>query len=171
MAGWSFALGPYAFNVVDVVIVSIAFLAAVVGAVRGFAMEFSSRAGFLVGFVIALVFARLGAALIIDTFGLAQLWSTLISFIVFFIVGYILMMIVGSLLDKTLDTMGLDWLDRLLGLVLGVIEVFVVVAFIIYLLELQKVADLSAYLDPSVITTKLIKPLTPRGIEFVKGLL
>lgn len=171
MAGWGFALGPYVFNVVDVVIVSIAFLAAVVGAVRGFAMEFSSRAGFLVGFVIALIFARLGASLVVETFDLPLLWATLISFTVFFIVGYIIMMIVGSLLDRTLEAMGLDWLDRLLGLVLGVIEVFVVVAFIIYLLELQKVIDVSSYLNPSVITSKLIKPLTPRGIDLVKGLL
>lgn len=171
MADWGVSLGPYVFNVVDVIIVSIAFLSAVVGAVRGFAMEFSSRAGFLVGFVVALVFARLGAALVVDTFGLPFLWATLIAFIVFFIIGYLLMMAVGSMLDKTLDTMGLDWLDRLLGLFLGVVEVFVVVAFIIYLLDLQKVIDLSAYLDPSVLTTKLLRPLTPKGIEIVKGLL
>ncbi|MDD3823794.1 MAG: CvpA family protein, partial [Sphaerochaetaceae bacterium] len=141
------------------------------GAVRGFALEFSSRAGFLVGFVIALVFSRLGANLVLDTFSLPLFWSTLIAFIVFFIIGYLLVMAVGSLLDRTLDAMGLEWLDRLLGLVLGVIEVFVVVAFIIYLLDLQKVIDLSAYMNPSVITTRLLRPLTPKGIELVKGLL
>jgi uncharacterized membrane protein required for colicin V production len=70
-----------------------------------------------------------------------------------------------------LDALGLDWLDRLLGLVLGVVEVFVVVAFLVYLLELQQVVDVSAYLDPSVLTTKLIKPLTPVGVDLVKGIL
>ncbi|PKL03062.1 MAG: colicin V production protein [Spirochaetae bacterium HGW-Spirochaetae-9] len=138
---------------------------------RGFAMEFSSRAGFLVGFVVALVFARLGASLVSDTFDLPILWSTLIAFIVFFIIGYVLMMMVGSLLDRTLDAMGLDWLDRLLGMVLGVVEVVVVVAFIVYLLELQNVVNLDAYLDPSVITSRFIRPLTPKGLELVKGLI
>lgn len=171
MAAWGLSLGPYVFNIVDVAIVAIAFFAAVAGAVRGFALEFSSRAGFLVGFVIALVFSRLGANLVLDTFSLPLFWSTLITFIVFFIIGYLLVMAVGSLLDRTLDAMGLEWLDRLLGLVLGVIEVFVVVAFIIYLLDLQKVIDLSAYMNPSVITTRLLRPLTPKGIELVKGLL
>ncbi|MDD3941674.1 MAG: CvpA family protein [Sphaerochaetaceae bacterium] len=171
MAAWGLSLGPYVFNIVDVAIVAIAFFAAVAGAVRGFALEFSSRAGFLVGFVIALVFSRLGANLVLDTFSLPLFWSTLIAFIVFFIIGYLLVMAVGSLLDRTLDAMGLEWLDRLLGLVLGVIEVFVVVAFIIYLLDLQKVIDLSAYMNPSVITTRLLRPLTPKGIELVKGLL
>ncbi len=171
MAAWGLSLGPYVFNIVDVAIVAIAFFAAVAGAVRGFALEFSSRAGFLVGFVIALVFSHLGANLVLDTFSLPLFWSTLIAFIVFFIIGYLLVMAVGSLLDRTLDAMGLEWLDRLLGLVLGVIEVFVVVAFIIYLLDLQKVIDLSAYMNPSVITTRLLRPLTPKGIELVKGLL
>lgn len=171
MAEWGFALGPYVFNVVDVVIVSIAFMAAVVGTVRGFALEFSSRAGFLVGFVIALVFSRLGSSLVVDTFDLPILVATLIAFVVLFLIGYLLMMMVGSLLDRTLDALGLDWLDRLLGLGLGIIEVVVVVAFIIYLLELQQVIDLSAYLGPSVITTKLIKPLTPVGLGLVEGML
>jgi uncharacterized membrane protein required for colicin V production len=67
--------------------------------------------------------------------------------------------------------MKLDWLDRLLGMVLGVVEVVVVVAFIVYLLELQQVVNLDAYLDPSVITSRFIRPLTPKGLELVKGLL
>ena len=171
MAEWGFALGPYVFNLVDVIIVLIAFMAAVVGTVRGFALEFSSRAGFLVGFVIALLFAQLGSNFLLERFDLPLLVATLIAFVILFIIGYILMMMVGSLLDKTLDALGLDWLDRLLGLVLGIIEVVVVVAFIIYLLELQRVVDLSAYLEPSVITTKLIKPLTPVGLNWVKGIL
>jgi uncharacterized membrane protein required for colicin V production len=81
------------------------------------------------------------------------------------------MMMVGSLLDRTLDALGLEWLDRLLGLFLGVVEVVVVVAFLIYLLEIQSVVDLSAYLDPSVITNQVIKPLTPVGMDLVKGML
>lgn len=171
MAEWGFALGPYVFNIVDVIIVVIAFMAAVVGTVRGFALEFSSRAGFLVGFVVALLFSRLGASLFMENFDLPPLVATLIAFVILFLIGYILMMMVGSLLDKTLDALGLDWLDRLLGLVLGVIEVFVVVAFLVYLLELQQVVDVSAYFEPSVLTTKLIKPLTPVGLNLVKGML
>lgn len=170
MADWSFALGPYVFNIVDIVIILLAFMSAVVGAVRGFAMEFSARAGFLVGFVVALLFSRLASAMVMDTFNLPPLVATLIAFVLLFIIGYIAMMMVGSLLGNTLDALGLDWLDRLLGLALGVVEAFVVVAFIVYLLELQSVIDLSSYIEPSVITMRLIKPLTPVGLDLVKGL-
>jgi membrane protein required for colicin V production len=150
MSEWGLALGPYVFNLVDVVIVVIAFLAAVVGSIRGFALEFSSRAGFLVGFVVALMFSRLGSSLLEDTFELPLLATTLIAFVILFLIGYLLMMMVGSLLDRTLDALGLEWLDRL---------------------EIQSVVDLSAYLDPSVITNQVIKPLTPVGMDLVKGIL
>jgi membrane protein required for colicin V production len=170
MAEWSFSLGSLTFNMVDVIIIALAGMSAIVGAVRGFALEFSARAGFLVGFVVALIFSQLGANLIGETFDVPLLVATLIAFVILFIIGYAAMMIVGSLLDKTLDALGLDWLDRLLGLFLGVIEVGVVVAFVVYILELQQVIDLSAYIDPSIITTRLIKPLTPKGLELVKGI-
>ena len=171
MAAWGFALGPYVFNLVDVIIMVLAFMAAVVGAVRGFALEFSSRAGFLVGFVVALLFTRLGVNLFNETFDLNLLVSTLIVFVVLFIIGYIAMMMVGSLLDRTLDALGLEWLDRFLGLLLGVVEVAVVVAFVMYLLELQQVVDVSQYTDASVINQKLIRPLTPSVLTLIKGIL
>lgn len=171
MAEWGFSIGAYALNIVDVLILIIALLAAVTGVTQGFTMKFSSRVGFLVGFLVALLFASLGSKLIIDTFDLPLLWSTLIAFILLFIIGYVLMMLVGSLLDRTLDALHLDWLDRLLGLVLGIIEAFIMVSFIIYLLELQKVIDVSIYFERSVLTMKIIKPLTPVGLAWVKGIL
>lgn len=171
MAEWGFSVGTYAVNIVDVLILLIALLAAVTGVMRGFVMGFSSRAGFLVGFLVALLFSKLGAALILDTFDLPPLWSTLIAFILLFIVGYVLVMLVGSMLERTLEAFHLDWLDRLLGLALGVFEALIMIAFIIYLLELQKVIDLSVYLNRSVITIKVIKPFTPVGLALVKGLL
>lgn len=170
MAEWGFSVGSYMVNIVDVVIIIIGLLAAVAGVARGFAMKFTSRAGFLIGLVVALLFARLGASLLVETFESPLLWSTLIAFILLFVLGYILIMIVGSLLDRTLEALGLDWLDRLLGSILGIVEALIMIAFIIYLFELQKVVDVSLYLDRSVITTKFIKPLTPVGLAWIKGL-
>ncbi len=171
MTEWGFSVGTYVVNIVDVLILIIALLAAVTGVARGFAMGFSSRVGFLVGFLVALLFGSLGAGVIAETFDFPPLWSTLMAFVLLFIVGYILIMLVGSLLERTLEMLHLDWLDRILGFVLGMVEAFIMVAFIIYLLELQNVIDLSAFFDRSVITTKVIKPLTPVGLAWVKGIL
>jgi len=171
MVDWGFSIGSYVFNIVDIAILALAFMGAVVGSVRGFAMEFSARAGFLVGIVIAVVFAKLGAGLVMDNLGLPVLWSTMIAFVVLFIIGYLVMMMLGTLLDKTLDALMLDWLDRLLGFFLGIAEVLVVVAFLIYMLQLQSVVDLSAYFTKSVIFENILKPIAPKSLELMKGLL
>ncbi|MHC1693246.1 MAG: CvpA family protein [Sphaerochaetaceae bacterium] len=171
MADWGITIGSYVFNIVDVIIVALAFMGAVAGGIRGFAMEFSSRAGFLIGLMVALVFTKTGTPIIVDTFGIPLFWCTLIAFTILFIIGYLLMMMAGTLLDKTLDALRLDWLDRLLGFFLGIAEILVLVAFIIYVLDLQQVIDVSQYIDSSVISERIIRPLTPKGVELVKGIL
>ncbi len=171
MIDWGFTIGSYVFNIIDVTIVVFAFMGAVVGSARGFAMAFSARVGFLIGIIIALFFTRLGAALIMENFDLPIIWSTLIAFVVLFIIGYVAMMFVGTLLDKTLDALMLDWLDRLLGFFLGIVETLVVMAFIIYVLQLQPVVDMSPYFSNSVIFENILKPIASKGVEFMKELL
>lgn len=171
MADWSISLGSLVLNGVDVIIIVLAIIGAVAGAARGFAREFSARAGFLIGFLVALLFSKVSAPLLVDTFSLPVFWATFIAFIVLFVIGYLLVMFIGSLLDRALDALHLDWLNRLLGFLLGVVEMLILVAFIIYLLELQQVIDVSVYLDPSTITTKVLRPLIPKGVEMVKELL
>ncbi|MGI6466383.1 MAG: CvpA family protein [Sphaerochaetaceae bacterium] len=169
MESWFLAIGPYNFNIVDLIIIGIAFLAAVVGSVRGFAREFSSRAGFLIGIIIALYFAKNVQTLIIKNFDLPLIWSTLIAFLVLFAAGYLIIMIIGNLLEKTLDALGLKWLDRFLGLVLGVVELLIVVGLVVYLLNLQSVVNLRPYLDNSVIVKHLVNPLTTKSTTLIKG--
>jgi membrane protein required for colicin V production len=171
MIDWGFTIGSYVFNIIDVAIVVLAFMGAVVGSARGFAMEFSARAGFLIGIIIALFFTRLGASMIMENFDLPIIWSTLIAFVVLFIVGYAAMMLIGTLLDKTLDALMLDWLDRLLGFFLGIAETLVVVAFVIYLLQMQSVVDMTPYFSNSVIFENILKPIAPKSLELFKELL
>jgi membrane protein required for colicin V production len=170
MANWQFTVAHFVFNIVDIVILALAFLAAVVGATKGFAREFSARAGFLVGLFVALQFTTLATSLVVNTFDLPLLWSTLIAFIILFAIGYIVIMIIGSLLEKTLHALKLAWLDHLLGLALGVVELLAVVALIVYLLELQNVINLGSYFDNSLFVQMLIKPLTAKGLDLIKGL-
>jgi len=171
MAEWGFQIGSMWFNAVDIAIVVLALLGAITGVVRGFSIEFSARAGFLIGLVVALFFAKTGSAIIVDTFSLPLFWSTLIAFIVLFIIGFLLTMAVGKMLDKALDALSLDWLDRLLGFFLGMAEVIVVISAIVYVLELQQVSDLGPYLDPSFFAEKLLRPIAKMGTALVKEIL
>ncbi|NCB01618.1 MAG: CvpA family protein [Spirochaetia bacterium] len=171
MNEWSLAIGIYNITVIDIIIIVLLIIGAVLGAVKGFAREASTRFGFIVAVFVAFLFTELGSTLIINTFNLPLLWSSFIAFLLIFIVAYTIMLTIGTLLEKTLETIKLGWLDSLLGLVLGFVEMFLAVTFIIYILDMQNVIDVYQYLSKSEIFTRIIEPNVPKGIEFLKGVI
>lgn len=171
MAEWSFSIGALSFNLVDIIIVVILLVTTITAAVRGFALTFSKRLSFFVGLGVALVFAKLPAGLLAKTFEIPPLWATLIAFVLLFIVGYLLVMLFGRLLSKALQAVRLNFLDHILGAVLGVFEAFIIVAVIVYLIGLQNVFDVEPFLSRSLFVTRVVAPLTPIGVSWIKGLI
>jgi membrane protein required for colicin V production len=171
MAEWSFSIGAASFNLVDIIIVVILLVTTIMATVRGFALTFSKRLSFFVGLGLALLFASRLATVLIDTFEIPLLWATLIAFVAIFIVVYLVIMLFGRLLSKALEAIHLSFLDKILGAALGVVEAFVIVATIVYLIGLQNVINVDPYLSGSFFVTKVVAPLTPIGMGWVKGLL
>ncbi|MDC7246221.1 MAG: CvpA family protein [Sphaerochaetaceae bacterium] len=159
----------YQFTAVDIIITVLLFMGAVLGAVKGFAREAATRFGFIIAILIAMLFTLSAGSLIGETFTLPPLWSAFIAFMVLFIIAYTVMLLLGGLLEKTLETIKLGWLDSLLGLVLGVVEMFIAVVFVIYLFDMQPVIDISKYLDTSELYRRIIVPIVPRLIEIFEG--
>ena len=81
------------------------------------------------------------------------------------------MLTLGTLLEKTLETIRLGWLDSILGLALGVIEMFLVVTFIIYALDMQQVFNIDPYIQHSEIYTRIIAPYSPKVIDVLNGVI
>jgi len=169
MEVWSFTLGMYHVTVIDIIICVLLFMGAVLGAVKGFAREASSRFGFIIAIIVAMIFTLLASTLIGETFSLSQLWSSFIAFIILFIIAYTLMLLLGRVLESTLETIKLGWLDSLLGLILGMIEMFVVVVFVVYLFDMQPVINISRYLDTSEVYQRVIIQIIPKMIELFEG--
>ncbi|MFA5468777.1 MAG: CvpA family protein [Sphaerochaetaceae bacterium] len=171
MAEWSFSIGSLTFNLVDIIIFVIILINLIAASIRGFAITFSKRLSFFIGLLVAVAFAAPLATLIANTLDWPLLWSTLLAVVVIFAVAYILVVSFGNLLASALETLHLSFLDHILGAALGVGEALVVVAVIIYLLNLQKFFDLSDYFNSSLLITRVIGPLMPHGESFIKGLL
>ncbi len=169
MNEWSFAVGMFNITVIDIIIIALLLVGAILGTVKGFAREASTRFGFLVAIFIAMLFTNIGANLLDNTFSLSPILSAFIAFIIIFIIAYTIMLLVGSLLEKTLETIKLGWLDSLLGFLLGLIEMFIAITFIIYILQMQQLFDFYSYLSHSEIFTRIIEPYAPKGLEFVQG--
>ena len=169
MNEWSIAIGIFNVTVLDIIIFGLLLIGAVLGALKGFAREASTRFGFIVAVFVALLFTQLGSNLLNETFSLSPLLSALIAFLIFFTIAYILMLTLGTLLEKTLETIKLGWLDSILGLGLGVLEMFLVITLIIYILDMQSIFNIYPYISNSEIYTRLIEPYAPKVIDVLKG--
>ncbi|HKL57094.1 MAG TPA: CvpA family protein, partial [Sphaerochaeta sp.] len=88
---WGITIGSVYFNSIDIIVFSLAIIGGIAGTITGFADAFAHRSGFLVGFFLALMFTKVLAELLFDSFGLAMFFSSLISFVLLFLAGYILM--------------------------------------------------------------------------------
>lgn len=163
---WGIQLGSVYFNALDIIVFCLAMIGGIADTITGFADAFSHRAGFLAGFFAALMFTKMLASVLVASFALGLLLASLIAYVILFLSGYILMRIVGNLLDTALNVTGLRAVNGLLGFLWGVIEVMAFSAFILYILELQKVFDLSSVLDNSEFVLRFVRPVVTESLQW-----
>ncbi|MGH0052008.1 MAG: CvpA family protein [Sphaerochaetaceae bacterium] len=163
---WGLTIGSVYFNSIDIIVFSLAIIGGIADTLSGFADAFSHRSGYIVGFFAALMFTKLIAELLVQSFSLPPLLASLISFVVLFLIGYALMRFVGNLLETALNATGLRSVNGLLGFLWGVLEVGIVCALVIYVLELQTAFDLSAIFDRSQFTLNVVRPLVPETVNW-----
>lgn len=163
---WGVTIGSVYFNSIDIIVFCLAIVGGIADTITGFADSFAHRAGFIVGFFLSLMFTKVLSEVLLASFGLALFFSSLISFIVLFLAGYILMRVIGNLLDTALNVTGLKAVNSLLGFIWGVIEVVVFSAFILYMLELQTAFNLSSVMDKSQFVLRLVRPLVPETVNW-----
>ncbi|HHT80280.1 MAG: CvpA family protein [Sphaerochaeta sp.] len=163
---WGMTIGSVYFNSLDIIVFCLAIVGGIADTITGFADSFSHRAGFIVGFFLSLMFTKMLAEVLLAAFSLSMFLSSLISFVLLFLAGYILMRVIGNLLDTALNVTGLRAINSLLGFIWGVVEVLVFSAFILYVLELQTAFDLSSVLDRSQFVLRLVRPLVPETVNW-----
>lgn len=122
-------------NAVDVVILAIVGLAALSGFRRGFVLEVAG----LFGAFAALAIARLEYADVRST--LARFlhqspWLTVVSYLVVFLVVWGAIIIIARKVRSLVRLMMLGWLDRLGGVMIGVVQGLVVVELLLYFARL-----------------------------------
>ena len=134
----------------DVVFGLIILAMAVRCALKGFVDEFMTVAAVLGGIIGGLLLSGVVADFLEKYVGPFYL-SSLIGFLLVFIVFYLAMKLFENALHRLVDRINLENLDRALGLFLGLVEGAVIVLFIIFVMAVQPIADTSALLEESFI--------------------
>lgn len=163
---WGLTIGSVYFNSIDIIIVILAIIGGIGDTLAGFADAFAHRSGYIIGLFAGLMFTTTIAEVVSQSLGLPPLLCSLLAFVVLFVVGYGLMRLIGNLFETALDATGLRSVNGLLGFLWGVVEVVIAASLILYVLELQKVFDLSKVLDKSQFVLNIVRPLVPNTLHW-----
>jgi len=156
-------------GMLDIVFIVIILIASIRCIIRGFVTEIMSIASMVLSIGCAILFSGIVAKYVERYLGLTN-WSQVISFLFVFILVYLLVKIFEGTINKFLEKLKLEKLDRALGLFLGIGEGAVIVIILILLIYFQPFFPSDNFLNGSVIAGIVLKYL-PYATELfhIKG--
>ncbi len=122
-------------NYIDIILGVLLLLAAIGGFKNGLVAEIASLAALVLGIWGAIEFSYVTSEFLVDNFNLKTDHLNIISFIVTFIVIVILVHIVGNVVSKMLETVMLGFVNKLAGLVFGVLKSTLILSVILVVFD------------------------------------
>lgn len=151
----------------DIVFLIIVVFAALRAGFRGFVREFMSMAAVFLGIAIAVLFSGVAAVYVQPWIG-AGAWSQVVSFLGLFLVVYLLVKIFESALNRIIERINLESLDKALGFFLGIVEGLLVSFILLLVLQLQPLFDTRQMIADSTLARYLL-PLLPYAERLMGG--
>lgn len=149
----------------DIFFIAVILIATIRCLIRGFVKEFMSVAALVGGIGAAVLFSSQGGEIVVKYLHLTRL-SRLIAFLGIFILVYLVIKICEGLLQRILEKLHLEKLDRALGFFLGIIEGILLITVVIFVLQIQPFFPVEKFLQESFIANVIIKYL-PVGLEYI----
>jgi membrane protein required for colicin V production len=109
-------------NWIDLVIVILLGLSVIAGFTNGFVKEVASLAALILGIWGAIKFSTFTAAKLYDWFDMSGQYVGIIAFLVTFMVIVVIIHFIGIIADKFIDSISLGFLNRILGMVFGLLK-------------------------------------------------
>lgn len=153
-------------NTFDIVMGAIFLLLVIRGFFRGFVTEIMSMAAILAGTAAAVFLSGPFAQILKNNTSLQ--WGTqIIAFAGVFVAAFVIVKIVELILHKVFETLNLRQLDRLLGFVLGAAEGFLLVCFVVFMLNRQPFFTVTDLQNGSFVY-RTIASILPYGLSLIR---
>ena len=152
-------------NFLDIAIIVVWIIFLIRGIWRGLLREICSLAGLILGAVLAHNFSASLGKILMETFGVPQVVSSISAFLAIFLVTVMLFGLVGSLLSKFVKMLFLGEVNRLAGGLFGVGEGIVLVAIALFFVT--SIAGTPRFLQPMLEKSELAPPLIELGKKAV----
>jgi len=122
-------------NFIDAIIIIILGFAIFRGFTNGLVKEVASLAALILGIWGAIKFSTFTAGKLYDYFDMTGRYVGIISFIITFSIIVIIIHLIGLLLDKLMEAVALGFVNRLLGIVFGLIKSVLILSVIFVVLN------------------------------------
>jgi len=122
-------------NYIDLILGLILIVAAVQGFRKGFIVELASLAALILGIWGGIKFSDWTAGFITRTTGYHSEHLKVIAFLVIFVAIVIIIHILGKLLDNVVKAVALGFLNRLAGIIFGVLKTCVILSILLLLFD------------------------------------
>jgi len=122
-------------NYIDIILAILLALAAISGFRKGLVAEIASLAALILGIWGAIRFSYVTSDFLTGYFDISPQYLSIISFVVTFIVIVILVHIIGKATKKILEAVMLGFLNKLAGLIFGVLKAALILSIILVLFD------------------------------------
>lgn len=157
-------------NNLDYIIIGFVVVGGVWGAIKGFIDEISDKFGYVLGLVVSLMFTVLLSPVFQSKLELPVWLASFLSYIILFLAGFIVMKLLGRVLEGITETAHLGWVNNTCGLVLGLLEAVVIVGLVESVLLNQSFINITKFTDGSIVSQKVILPVFKAVSTWIQSL-
>lgn len=122
-------------NYIDIILGLLLVFSAIGGFKKGLIAELASLAALILGVWGAIEFSDITAEFLMENLNLQTKHLNIISFVVTFVVIVILVHVVGNVVNKLVDTVMLGFVNRLAGLVFGILKSALILSIILVVFD------------------------------------
>jgi membrane protein required for colicin V production len=141
----------------DIILIFVFLIITLHASFRGFIAEAGGAAWIVLGLLFAFSYYK-EAAVYIRTKIINEVPAVpeVLAFLSLLLIVFIVIKILCGMLATIVDGLGLGFLDKLLGLIFGVVKGIIIISFIIFLIKVQPVTDGGDILENSFIVNILM---------------
>ena len=122
-------------NTIDLIVILPLALAIISGFRKGFIIEIASLLAFIIAIIACLKLTHKLMELIVQYTGNSK-WLPFVSYILVFVLVYLLVMWLGKLLEKAIKIIQLGTVNRLLGIVFSLLKMCFLISLCFWLIDL-----------------------------------
>lgn len=143
----------------DAIFALILVLSAASGLRKGIIMGLAGMVGLVAGVYMAVRFSDLLTELLYIRMGWHSDLVPILSFVLLFAIALALMLLGGKLMEGSLKAVQMDWLNRVLGAVFGLLKGAFLLSLVLYLLQRVSIISPEPEEGTALHTSYLYKPL------------